>query len=100
VGSGNIVHNLKTIRWQKDAATYPWAENFDEWVKEKITTRDHLALAREYLQEESGKWSVPSDDHFFPLLNLLGATSDADKISFPFEGMELGSISLRTIRWG
>jgi 4,5-DOPA dioxygenase extradiol len=40
IGSGNIVHNLKTIRWEPGAKPYDWAIEFDEWIKSALEKRD------------------------------------------------------------
>lgn len=100
VGSGNIVHNLRMINWTTYSAPYAWAVEFDEWVKVKIEQRDFAALANEVRQFEPGRLSVPTWDHYFPLLYILGASYPDEKVKFEFEGIHNASISMRSLSFG
>lgn len=96
VGSGNIVHNLRTIRWEDNAQPFDWAIEFDEWVKKKVVEGDYKGLAR-YTDSKAGLLSVPSPDHYYPLLYVLGAAEKNDELKFEFEGIQNGSISMRCL---
>jgi 4,5-DOPA dioxygenase extradiol len=100
IGSGNIVHNLREIRWEENPPAYDWAIEFDEWVKEKIESRNHEALQKEFLVSRSGQLSVPTPDHYYPLLYVLGASDENDSLSFEYEGIQNGSISMRSVSFG
>jgi len=97
VGSGNVVHNLPKIVWGENPKPYDWAIEFDEWIKKMIIARDFKALSTEYAHSVAGQLSVPTPDHYFPLLYSLGATDEADELSFEYEGIQNGSISMRTL---
>lgn len=99
IGSGNIVHNLRTMNWKKDAAALDWAEQFDNWVKEKLNERDFNALVYDSLKSSEGKLSIPSLDHYLPLLYVLGAASKSEEITFEVEGIQHGSISMQSFRF-
>jgi 4,5-DOPA dioxygenase extradiol len=99
VGSGNIVHNLRRIRWEPDAASYDWALEFDAWTKSAAERRDFKTLAEEYETTEAGRLSVPTPDHYYPLLYALGASDAKDELRFDIEGMQNGSISMRSLRF-
>ena len=96
VGSGNLVHNLRKINWEMHAAAYPWAEEFDEKVKKAIEERDvnSLAAPDRWGSQLLGE-AHPTLEHYAPVLYCLGATDAKDKVSFPYEGIEFGSISMR-----
>lgn len=100
VGSGNIVHNLKLVNWKDKDSGLPWAEEFDLWAKEKMEQRDFESLQKNFLDTEAGRLSVPTMDHYYPLLYTLGASDEGDKISYPYEGLELGSMSMRSVQFG
>ncbi len=100
VGSGNIVHNLRQIRWEPDARTFDWALEFDAWAKQQMEKRNFSALTNDYLKTEAGRMSVPTPDHYYPLLYILGATQANDTLHFDFEGTQHGSISMRCVRFG
>jgi 4,5-DOPA dioxygenase extradiol len=96
VGSGNLVHNLHQINWQMPDAAYPWAQEFDENVKEAIEVRDLSALTA------PDQWGVtllanahPTLEHYAPLLYCLGCTDERDTVSYPYESIEFGTISMR-----
>lgn len=100
IGSGNIVHNLRTLRWEDQAVAYPWAIEFDEWMKDKISKRDFKAVQNDFLKTEAGRLSVPTMDHYYPLLYVLGASHDKDELEFEYEEMQNGSISMRCLSFG
>ncbi|CEG58857.1 4,5-DOPA-extradiol-dioxygenase [Legionella fallonii] len=99
IGSGNIVHNLSMIRWSKHAKAYPWACEFDKQVKEYLLKRDFAPLMNELPFTASGRLSVPTLDHYLPLIYVLGCSDINDQLTFIFEEIELGSISMRSLKF-
>lgn len=97
LGSGNIVHNLRKISWDEKATPYDWALEFDLWTKEKLLKKDFKALTKDFLKTEAGKLSVPTMDHYYPLLYTIGTAQPSDELKFEFEEMQNGSISMRSI---
>lgn len=97
VGSGNIVHNLRMIQWDPAAPAYDWALEFDEWAKNKIQTRDFSALLQGSTISQAGKLSVPTSEHYDPLLYVLGATDSKDELRFEYEEIQNASISMRCV---
>ena len=101
IGSGNIVHNLKEIIWDNPhAEPYSWATEFDEQVKQCIVQRDFIPLMSDLLFTPAGRLSVPTADHYYPLLYALGATDNEDRLRFEYEEIQNGSISMRTLSLG
>lgn len=100
VGSGNIVHNLRRIVWDTDAKPFDWAVEFDEWAKAKLLSGDHKALITDFAGTTAGRLSVPTPDHYYPLLTILGAADKAEQVSFEYEGIQNGSISMRAVGFG
>jgi 4,5-DOPA dioxygenase extradiol len=100
VGSGNIVHNLQVAKWGKNVEPYPWAVEFDAWVRDRLIADDEAALIG---FEESGylaRTAHPTREHYLPLLYCTALRRPKDKLSFFHEGMEMGSISMRGVRIG
>lgn len=97
VGSGNIVHNLQKLRWEADAKPYEWAIEFDHWIKSRLLAKDFQSITESYNATEAGRLSVPTPEHYYPLLYVLGASDEDDEMNFEFEGIQNSSISMRTI---
>lgn len=100
VGSGNIVHNLRRIRWESEAKPYDWAIEFDEWVKARLLAGDYESLVKDALKTEAGRLSVPTPDHYLPLLCVLGAAATRDALRFEYEEIQNASISMRCFSLG
>jgi len=100
VGSGNIVHNLRRISWEEKAGPYDWAIEFDEWVKNKIINQDHQPLLSEVNTSTVGQLSVPTPEHYYPLLYALGASDKKESMTFLFEEIHNSSISMRSVAYG
>ncbi|WP_419172819.1 4,5-DOPA dioxygenase extradiol [Halobacteriovorax sp.] len=99
MGSGNIVHNLRMMSREHRYLGHDWAIEFDEWVKDKLLKREDAPLVSDALKTQAGKFSIPTDEHYLPLLYVLGASSKEDKMTFDYEGLELGSLSMRSVRY-
>lgn len=100
IGSGNIVHNLKAINWSENAPAFEQAIEFDNWVKSKVEDRNYKSLVTDFTKTESGRFSVPTPDHYYPLLYILGASVESDKQQTVIEGFQNASISMRSILLG
>lgn len=94
IGSGNVVHNLRMIR--SDDKPYDWATEFDEFVKAQIIKRDYKALIEYEKQGNAAKLSIPTNEHYLPMLYTLGLTGKNEEVSFFNEGIDLGSASMRS----
>ena len=100
LGSGNLVHNLRQIRWEPNAKPFDWALEFDDWINKKLADRDFQTVLYDFHQTAAGKLSVPTLDHYLPLHYVLGAANDDDELKFEYQEMQNGSISMRSFRLG
>jgi 4,5-DOPA dioxygenase extradiol len=100
LGSGNLVHNLRKIRWESDAKPYDWAVEFDRWIADRIERRDVNAIVKDALSSEAGKLSAPTPEHFLPLYYVLGASDSKDELKTEYEEMQNASISMRSFSLG
>lgn len=91
--SGNIVHNLRRIKWE--GGTYDWAVEFDEKVKSLIDKRDFNSLINWQSLGSSTELSIPTNDHYLPLMYALGASDKDSKIDYFAEKVIMGSLSMR-----
>lgn len=100
LASGNIVHNLAELRWDEPEAPCDWAMRFEDTVKDKIRLCDHTALIDYPRLDPQAHRSVPTAEHYLPLLPILGAMRGDDDVSFPVEGLHMGSLSMLTVLGG
>jgi 4,5-DOPA dioxygenase extradiol len=100
IGSGNIVHSFAGIEWGPDAKPKPWATEFDAWVADDVTRRDAEALTHWEDAGQMARLSVPTTDHYLPMLYPAAMADATDEITFPHESIDMGSMSMRCIRWG
>jgi 4,5-DOPA dioxygenase extradiol len=98
LASGNLVHNLHRINWEMVDAGYDWAQEFDAKVARALVDRDLAALTSpDYWGSKLLGEAHPTLEHYAPLLYCLGSSDERDQITFPYEGLEFGSISMRMV---
>lgn len=91
--SGDVVHNLRMIDFENPSG-YPWAAEFDRFIRERIEARDFQAVVNYRQAGKPAELSVPTPDHFFPLLYALGAARPDDLVSVHNEACTMGSLSM------
>jgi 4,5-DOPA dioxygenase extradiol len=96
IGSGNIVHNLSNIDFDEDAEPFPWAIEYDQLIKESLIKNDFESLIIYEKYGPIAKKSMPFNDHYLPMLYVLGMTGENEKIKFIHESIQNGSISMRS----
>jgi 4,5-DOPA dioxygenase extradiol len=99
IGSGNIVHNLRYAFPLDNPNKYEWAYEFDDWIKDKIIKRDFDSIIDYQSGGRAAELSVPTIDHYIPLLYVLGLVSKEDEIKFTYEEI-ITSLSMRCIKVG
>lgn len=100
VGSGNIVHNLGMVDWRDQGAGYPWADEFDALCRNSIKARDDERLVRYEGLGRPALLSIPTPDHYWPLLYVLGASASTEPVRFFNERRVLGSVSMTCVLIG
>ena len=101
IGSGDVVHNLHTYAWgRRPAEPFDWALRFEQKARELMLQGDHQSLVNYELLGRDAELSVPTPEHYLPLLYVLGASDEGDAVTFPVEGMDGGSISMLTVQFG
>lgn len=100
VGSGNVVHNLRLMKWRGDPAPEPWAAEFDAFVAARAAARDDEALLAAPAAMPGGALSIPTLDHWLPFVVTLGASRPEDAVAFPYAAIDHATMSMRCLRWG
>lgn len=91
VASGNVVHNLREVQWNKPDAAFDWAERFDDAAVDQLS-RNPLDVLK-LMEHPDYDRAVPTPDHFIPLLYLAGAAG-GEPVAPLVRGYALGSISM------
>ncbi|MEO7559240.1 MAG: 4,5-DOPA dioxygenase extradiol [Nitrosospira sp.] len=102
LGSGNIVHNLHTYSWgNRTVEPYDWALRFENVVRKALgssNSGDFEPLIEYEKLGQDARLSAPTPDHYLPLLYILAQHQKGEKIDFPAEGFDGGSISMLAAR--
>ncbi|MCI1821950.1 MAG: 4,5-DOPA dioxygenase extradiol [Megasphaera sp.] len=93
LASGNIVHNLAMLDWELQAG-FHWADKFDHTVRDYVIQHDYDAVFRLMQEKSLFQFSVPTLDHFSPLVYAMGASSDEDVITVYNDSRTMGALSM------
>ena len=101
IGSGNLVHNLHTYAWgERGVPAFDWAVRFENRVRELLLNgEDDRIVAYEKLGRDA-MLSVPTPDHYLPLLYVLGLRREREPVGFPVQGIDGGSVSMLAVQLG
>ena len=99
-GSGDFVHNLRTWKRAGEDSPYPWATSFNEAVKAAFVRGDHDALIDWVDLAEDSQLSVPTDEHYLPLLYVAAQQKPGEPVTFFNDEITGGSISMTGVRIG
>jgi 4,5-DOPA dioxygenase extradiol len=101
IGSGNLVHNLHTYAWGRHMPEpYDWAVRFETTARELMLSGDFGPLVKYDSLGRDAVLSIPTPDHYLPLLYVLATKRKDDAVTFPVEGVDGGSVSMLTVRVG
>ena len=101
VGSGNLVHNLHTYAWGRHAVDpFEWAVRFEQEARGLLLSGDHKPLIHYDRLGRDATLSVPTPDHYLPLLYVIGSGASKEPLTFPVEGVDGGSISMLSVQLG
>ncbi len=95
MGSGNIVHNLRLSRFDMPTA-YDWAIEFDTKVAELINNNDHKSLINYQNLGEAAKLSIPTNEHYLPMLYVLALQESGEQLEFSNTDNIFGAMSMRS----
>jgi len=101
VGSGNLVHNLRRYDWSGSRVEpFEWAERFESVARGRMLAADFEPLVDYRRQGADAMMAVPTPDHYLPLIYVLAQHHDGDRITFPVEGFDGGSMSMLAVQIG
>lgn len=98
LGSGNMVHNLRMASFQMPDTGYDWAVEANEQMKKMILENDHQSLINYTAQGTAFNLSVPSPDHYLPLLYTLALQEENETVSLFNDKAVYGSIAMTSLK--
>lgn len=103
IGSGNMVHNLGMVAWEKIREPeygYDWAIEMNGLFKKNILEKNHQALIDYEKMGKAAQLAIPTPDHYYPLLYILGMQGEKETISFFNDKVIAGSLTMTSVRVG
>ncbi len=101
MGSGNLIHNLHAYAWgRQQVQPLDWAVRFEERARELLLTGEHDPLIAYETLGRDAILSIPTPDHYLPLLYVIAQLRQGEQISFPVEGCDGGSVSMLSVQIG
>jgi 4,5-DOPA dioxygenase extradiol len=93
MGSGNVVHNLRAIDWQREDHGFDWAHRLDEHARQLLAERPGDAAA--LVEHPDYAMAAPTAEHFLPVLYIAGfAAATGQPMDVPIDGYAYGSLSM------
>jgi 4,5-DOPA dioxygenase extradiol len=93
IGSGNVVHNLRSLNIALADSGFDWTQRFDEDARALMTDSPDRVIALQTHQDFRS--AVPTPDHFLPLLYLAGLAGAAGRPADTLvDGYAYGSLSM------
>ncbi|TGL15110.1 4,5-DOPA dioxygenase extradiol [Leptospira meyeri] len=100
LASGNIVHNLRMVAWERlnEAYGFDWALDVNEKVKHWILAGDNDSLFQIRNHGQEFEWAIPTAEHYLPLLYTLGTKLDTDSVSFFNDKPVAGALTMTSVK--
>jgi 4,5-DOPA dioxygenase extradiol len=101
IGSGNMVHNLRLIAWDKmkaDNFAFDWAIEAREKMNNYILGGDHQGLINYQSQGKAFELAIPTPDHYLPLLYTLALKEEKDTIRLFNDKAVAGSLTMTSVK--
>lgn len=103
IGSGNMVHNLGLVAWNRlgpDEYGYDWAVEAGEKMKHYIVEGDHKQLVNYRCHGKAFELSIPTPEHYLPLLYVLALRRENDDVLFFNDKTIGGSVKMTSLKIG
>jgi 4,5-DOPA dioxygenase extradiol len=98
LGSGNVVHNLPAMTWHApDGPAFDWASRFDGAIAAAVLEDTPDRVADYAALGEDAARSVPTPEHFWPLLYVLGVRDAGDEAVISTDVIQYGSLSMTSV---
>lgn len=93
---GNVVYNPRYMHNNRNAASFTWAANFDEYTKNALNDNNIVNIVNYRANSPDAKQAVAYSQQFIPLIYAVGLKNKSESINYIYEGFQNASISLRS----
>jgi len=103
IGSGNIVHNLRMVAWDKvnePEYGFDWAIYANDQIKKRILNNNHKELINYTLLGREVQMAVPTPEHYLPLLYTLALKGENEQVTFFNDKAVMGSLTMTSVKIG
>lgn len=102
IGSGNMVHNLRKVAWDKLGENYgfDWAIEANEKMKEFILSGDHKQLIDFHRHGKAFELAIPTPEHYLPLLYSLSVMDKNEAVKIFNDRPVGGSLTMTSVKIG
>jgi len=103
IGSGNMVHNLQMVAWDKfdtDNFAFDRALEASEKMKRYILSGDHIILIHYGTYGKAFELAVPAPEHYFPLLYLMAFEDETEDVKLFNDNAVAGSLTMTPVKIG
>ena len=93
-GSGNVVHNLRVAGRRDSSEPFEWAARFNDYVRDALAAQRYDRLVDYEQAGEDARLSIPTPEHYLPLLYVLGSQRPGETARVAVDGLEARSLSM------
>ena len=101
VGSGNMVHNLRKVAWDRlneDNYAFDWANEASQKMKNFILNDDHTSLINYASQGKNFNLAIPTPEHYLPLLYVLAQKEERETVTLFNDKAVGGSLTMTSVK--
>ena len=100
IGSGNMVHNLGKVAWDKlnESYAFDWAEEARARMNQMILSGDHKKLIDFRSQGRAFDLSIPTPEHYLPLLYTLALQNKNEQATLFNDKPVAGSLTMTSVK--
>ncbi|GGH43462.1 dioxygenase [Mangrovimonas yunxiaonensis] len=102
IGSGNMVHNLRRVAWNKlnEEFAFDWATEANEKMKSHILSGDFQPLIDFKSQGKAFDLAIPTPEHYLPLLYTLALKDEHEETTLFNDKPVGGSLTMTSVKIG
>lgn len=103
IGSGNMVHNLRMVAWDKFQERdfgFDWAKEASTFFKKNILDKNFKELIDYKAKGQAVQMAIPTPEHYLPLIYTLGLTNEKESIELFNDEYVAGSLTMTSVKFG